>query len=90
MGYINNWDFINSETSEIIKIDAYIVRGMSRGQSLETMNKKNFDVLPVVAANMAYVGIIDCHTIISHVIAELSGISPVVNQLSKYLKVENN
>lgn len=90
VGYINNWDFINSETSEIIKIDAYIVRGMSRGQSLETMNKKNFDFLPVVAENMIYVGIIDRHTIISHVITELSGISPVVNQLSKYLKVEKD
>lgn len=89
MECIKNWDFLNSETSEIIKIDAYIVRGMSRGQSLEMMNKKNFDVLPVIAANMIYVGIIDRHTIISHVIAELSGISPVVNQLSKYLKVEN-
>jgi hypothetical protein len=89
MECIKNWDFINSETSEIIKIDAYIVRGMSRGQSLEMMNKKNFDVLPVIAANMIYVGIIDRHTIISHVIAELSGISPVVNQLLKYLKVEN-
>jgi hypothetical protein len=88
--YINNWDFLNSETSGIIKIDTYIVRGMSRGQSLEMMNQKNFDVLPVVAANLIYVGIIDRHIIISHVIAELSGISPVFNQLSKYLKVENN
>lgn len=83
---INAWNFTNEISSKIIRNDAYIVKGTSRRKTLDIMDDIKLDVLPVVSPNLKYEGIIDRSSVISQILNELSDTSPVVKELSKYLK----